>query len=60
MKAAERMVPRLASQIEARCTLGDTRPRPKIHTPRNVDSMKKARRPSMASGAPKMLPTKTE
>ena len=60
MNAAEMIVPMLASQIDARWTRGLTRPRPKIQMPRNVDSMKKASRASMASGAPKMLPTKTE
>jgi hypothetical protein len=36
------------------------RPRPKRSTPRNVDSRKKARIPSAASGAPKMSPTNVE
>ena len=33
---------------------------PKIHKPMNVDSRKNAARPSIASGAPKMSPTKRE
>jgi hypothetical protein len=33
---------------------------PNSHSPRNVDSRKNAARPSIASGAPKMLPTSRE
>ena len=60
MKAADRVVPRLTSQIEARWSLGESRSRPKIQRPMKVDSMKNASSASMASGAPKMLPTKVE
>ena len=60
MKAADKMVPRLANQIDHRCTRSETRPRPKIQIPKKVDSMKKASNPSMARGAPKMFPTKDE
>ena len=60
INTAESIVPTLASQIDAKCTRLLTRPRPKIQIPRNVDSMKKASRPSIARGAPKILPTKTE
>ena len=44
----------------ARCTRGDSLPRPKIQRPMKVDSRKKAARPSMASGAPKTSPTYRE
>ncbi len=54
------MVPALVSHMVARCRPGDSRLRPKIHSPTKVDSRKKANRPSMARGAPKMLPTKIE
>ncbi len=37
-----------------------SRSQPKIHRPRNVDSRKNASSPSIASGAPKMSPTKRE
>ena len=57
MNRAESMVPMLTSQMEARWTRAETRPFPKIQTPRKVDSKKKARKASTASGAPKTLPT---
>ena len=57
MKYADRTVPVAAIQIVDRWTRFERRPHPKIHRPRNVDSRKKASRPSMASGAPKMSPT---
>ena len=60
MKNADTMVPRLTTQIESVCTSGGSRLRPNSHNPMNVDSAKNASSPSMASGAPKMLPTKTE
>ena len=47
-------------QMVARCSRAGNLSRPKIHSPMKVDSMKNASRPSMAKGAPKMLPTKTE
>ena len=49
-----------ASQMVARCTPFPRRPQPKIQSPMKVDSRKKASSPSMASGAPKMSPTKRE
>ena len=60
MKNADTMVPRLTMQMDSVCTSGGSRFRPKIHSPMNVDSRKNASSPSMASGAPKMLPTNTE
>ena len=48
------------SQIVHRCMTGDRRPQPKIQRPMKVDSRKKAIRPSIASGAPKMSPTYLE
>ncbi len=46
------------SHMHAACSLSGRRPQPKIHSPRKVDSRKKASRASIASGAPKMSPTK--
>ena len=60
MKYADAVVPIAAAQIVARCSLGERRSQPKIHSPRNVDSRKKATRASMASGAPNTSPTKRE
>ena len=60
MKYAESMVPMLTSQIDARWMRGETRPLPKIQTPRKVDSRKNANRASTARGAPKTLPTNRE
>ena len=57
MKAADSMVPAATSQMQARWTRLGSRSQPKIHRPRNVDSKKKAARPSMASGAPNTAPT---
>src|SRR3954468_6105987 len=57
MKYAESHVPSAATQIVARGTRFDRRSQPKIQSPRNVDSRKNAPRPSIASGAPKTLPT---
>jgi hypothetical protein len=47
-------------QMHSRWILRGRRSQPKIHRPRNVDSMKNAARPSIASGAPKTSPTKRE
>ena len=55
--SAEMLAPRAVSHVEARWNLGDTFFQPKNITAMNVDSMKNARIPSMASGAPKMSPT---
>ncbi len=60
MKYADSWVPMATSQIEARCTFFGSRSQPKIHSPRKVDSRKKASSPSIASGAPKMSPTNFE
>ena len=53
-------VPIAANQMVVRCNRGERRSQPKIHSPRNVDSRKNEISPSMASGAPKMSPTKRE
>ena len=60
MNAADSTVPSETSQIVARCIRRDSRSQPNSHSPRNVDSRKNAASPSMASGAPKMLPTSRE
>ena len=60
MNHADSALPNETSQIVARCSRGEIRPLPKIQRPMNVDSRKKAARPSIASGAPKMSPTKRE
>jgi hypothetical protein len=39
---------------------GESRFQPKIQSPRKVDSRKNAAKPSIASGAPKTLPTNFE
>ena len=44
----------------ARWTFGERRFQPKIQRPRKVDSSMNAAMPSIARGAPKTLPTKTE
>ena len=60
IKNAEMMLPALTTQMQSVCTSGGRRLRPNSHRPMNVDSRKNASSPSIASGAPKMLPTKTE
>ena len=60
MNAAESAEPSATAQIVARWTRFDRRPQPKSQSPRNVDSKKKATRPSIASGAPNTSPTKRE
>ena len=60
MNHADSAVPNETSQIVIRCRRGDSRPRPKIQRPMKVDSRKNAASPSIASGAPKMSPTKRE
>ncbi len=60
MNAADSTVPSATSQIASRCTRRDSRSQPKIHSPRKVDSRKKAISPSIASGAPKTSPTNLE
>ena len=46
--------------MHARCTRLGSRSQPNSHSPRNVDSRKNARQPSIASGAPNTPPTKRE
>ncbi len=46
--------------MQARWISFGSRLQPKIHNPMNVDSKKKAKSPSIASGAPKMSPTNFE
>ena len=60
MKAAESMVANATTQMQARWMPLGSRSQPKIHNPRNVDSKKKAARPSMARGPPNTSPTKRE
>ena len=60
MKYADSHVPIAAAQIVARWIFGFSRPQPKIHSPRNVDSRKNATSASIASGAPNTSPTKRE
>ena len=57
---AESVAPTPVSQVEARWKLRLTLFQPKNMTAMNVASMKKARMPSMANGAPKMSPTNHE
>ena len=54
---ADKPAPNAVSQVDAKWNRGLTFFQPKNITAMNVDSMKKARMPSMASGAPKMSPT---
>src|SRR5262249_4483193 len=60
MKRADSIEPKATSQIVARCTRRDNLSQPNSHKPRNVDSRKNAASPSIASGAPKILPTSLE
>ena len=60
MNIADSTLPSATSQMVARCTRRGSLSQPNSHRPRNVDSRKKAARPSIASGAPKMLPTSRE
>lgn len=60
MKNADRFTAIATIQMHARCSHRGSRVHPKIHSPMNVDSKKKAANPSMASGAPKMSPTNRE
>ena len=57
---ADSVAPMPVSHVAARWKPRDTLPHPKYITATNVDSMKKATMPSMASGAPKMSPTNHE
>ena len=53
-------MPSETAQIVSRCTRRGSLSQPNSHSPRNVNSRKNAARPSIASGAPKMLPTSRE
>src|SRR5580693_7549125 len=60
MNAADSALPNETAQIVSRCTRRDSLSQPNSHNPRKVDSRKNAASPSIASGAPKMLPTSRE
>ena len=57
---AEMVAPNPVSHVDAKWNRLPTLFHPKNITATNVASMKKARMPSMASGAPKMSPTNQE
>ncbi len=50
----------VTTQNTARCAHRFSRPQPKTHSPRKVDSTKNATSVSIASDAPKTLPAKCE
>ena len=52
--------PMTAAHSAPRCSFLGIRPQPKIHTPRKVDSRKKATRASIASSEPNTSPTNRE
>ena len=60
MNIADRALPRATAQIVARCIRRGSLSQPNSHSPRKVDSRKNAPSPSIASGAPKTLPTSRE
>ncbi len=60
MNAADSAEPNDTAQIVSRWTRRGSLSQPNSHSPKNVDSRKNAASPSMASGAPKMLPTSRE
>ena len=60
MKYAERLTASATAQMESVCSQVGIRPQPKIQMPKKTDSMKKATRPSRASGPPKTSPTMRE
>ena len=60
MKYPDSQVPSTAIQSVARWSRGERRFQPKIQSPRKVASSMNAARPSIASGAPKTLPTNLE
>ena len=55
--SAEKLEPMATSQVATRCCTLVMRSQPKKNRPTKVASRKKAIRPSIASGAPKMSPT---
>ena len=60
IQTAERFEPKATRKVTVRCCALLSRSQPKTIKPTKVDSMKKAIRPSIASGAPKISPTKPE
>ena len=60
MNTADSADPNDTSQMHARWMRFGSRSQPNSHRPRNVDSRKKAARPSIASGAPNTSPTNRE
>ena len=60
MNAADSTLPTQTAQMVSRCTRRGSLSQPNSHSPRNVDSRKNAASPSIASGAPKTLPTSRE
>ena len=60
MNAPDSTLPSETAQIVSRWTRRGSLSQPNSHSPRNVDSRKNAASPSIASGAPKMLPTSRE
>ena len=60
MNAADSALPSETAQIVSRCIRFGSLSQPNSHSPRKVDSRKNAASPSIASGAPKMLPTSRE
>ncbi len=60
MKYAEAMLPMATAQMVARWRPRGSLSQPKIQSPMNVASKKKASRPSIASGAPNTSPTNRE
>ncbi len=60
IQSADTAAPTAVSHVAVRCAPRLTRSQPKNMTARKVVSRKKATMPSMASGAPKMSPTKWE
>ncbi len=57
IQSALRLVPMAISSVTSKCCVLGNRSQPKKNSPIMVDSRKKAIRPSIASGAPKMSPT---
>ena len=60
MNAADSRVPAQTAQIVSKWISRGSLSQPNSHSPRNTDSRKNAASPSMASGAPKTLPTSRE
>ena len=60
IQKAESVAPTATIRDENHRVLTENRFQPQMSTPTKVDSRKKAKMPSAASGAPKMSPTKRE